>query len=135
MSIGIGARAKKTFEDSEMVIYEYGGFDLNDPKFRACIRDGSILIPRSCFVEPEIHTKRKKMKGGRKKLVVKRVCILVDYERMVLDGWVIVKNCGNCWRTMPDEPHADIMALCVLRKALYEYQETGIVPDAIYYFK
>ena len=34
MSIGIGAYAKKIVEDDETVIFEYGGYNLNEPEYR-----------------------------------------------------------------------------------------------------
>lgn len=34
MSIGIGAHANLVFEDEQTVIYEYGGYNLDDSKYR-----------------------------------------------------------------------------------------------------
>jgi len=63
MSKGIGAYARKVFEDENTVIYEYGGYNLNNPAFRNSdhIYDGAITIPKKCFAEPEMHEKLKKM--------------------------------------------------------------------------
>ncbi len=57
MSRGTGAHAKKVLEDDETVIYEYGGYNLNEPEYRNenHILDGTITIRKSCFIEPEIH--------------------------------------------------------------------------------
>lgn len=48
MSIGIGAHANLVFEDEQTVIYEYGGYNLDDSKYRKArcyrSRNGSILI-------------------------------------------------------------------------------------------
>ena len=62
MSIGIGAFAKKVAEDKKMVMYEYGGYNLNDPRYRNAehLSDGTITILKECFVEPEIHKKLKR---------------------------------------------------------------------------
>ena len=38
MSRGIGAHAKKVLEDDETVIYEYGGYNLNEPEYRKYMR-------------------------------------------------------------------------------------------------
>lgn len=69
MSKGIGAYANKIAEDEYTVIYEYGGYNLNDPKYRNedHIYDGTITIQMDCFAEPEIHEKLKKMPSGKKK--------------------------------------------------------------------
>lgn len=70
MSLGIGAHANLIDEDKYFVMYEYGGYNLNDPRYlnEEHLFDGSITIPKACFAEPEIHTKLKKMPSGRKKL-------------------------------------------------------------------
>lgn len=56
MSLGTGAFAEKIFEDDEIVSYNYGVYDLNEPELRnlAYIADGTIIIKKECFVEPEI---------------------------------------------------------------------------------
>ena len=56
MSMGIGACAYIIAEDDKSVIYKYGGFNLNDPKYRNDERlyDGTIMIQKECFAEPEI---------------------------------------------------------------------------------
>ena len=56
MSRGIGAHAKKVLEDDETVIYEYGGYNLNEPEYwnENHILDGTITIQKNCFVEPEV---------------------------------------------------------------------------------
>lgn len=62
MSRGIGAHANLVLQDENTVMYEYGGYNLNEPKYRNenHIYDGMITISRDCFVEPEIHEKLKK---------------------------------------------------------------------------
>ncbi len=94
MSMGIGGFAVKVLEDAETVIYEYDGYNLNEPQFRneERVRDGSITIPKSCFAEPDIHEKIKKTPGGRKKLVVKRIPAGVDFRKMIKDGLIEVEN-------------------------------------------
>lgn len=61
MSRGIGAHANKVLEDEYVVIYEYEGYNLNEPEYRNADRiyDGTIMIRRECFVKPEIHEKLK----------------------------------------------------------------------------
>lgn len=68
MSIGVGAHADLVLHDEKIVIYEYGGYNLNEPEFRneENLCDGIITIQRDCFLEPEIHKKLKRMPSGRR---------------------------------------------------------------------
>ncbi len=135
MSMGIGGFAVKVLEDAETVIYEYGGYNLNEPQFRneERVRDGSITIPKSCFAEPDIHEKVKKMPGGRKKLVVKRIPAGVDFRKMIKDGLIEVENCKNCWQTSDEVDNADIAAIRILYEIFQEYQVNGEIPEHISY--
>ena len=133
MSRGIGARANLVLED-EKVMYEYGGYNLNEPEYRNedHVYDGTITISRDCFAEPEIHEKLKKMPGGRKKLIIKRIPVSVDYPKMISDGRIIIENCSNCWQCTPDE-NIDVMALHILFYLFRQYQEEGKMPEYISY--
>lgn len=97
MSRGFGAHADLVAQDNETVIYQYGGYNLNEPEFEneKQLYDGLITISRSCFAEPEIHEKLKKMPSGRKKLITKRIPVSVDYPQMISDGRIIIENCSN----------------------------------------
>lgn len=135
MSRGIGVHAKKILEDEETVIYEYGGYNLNEPEYRneKHILDGSITILKSCFVEPEIHEKLKKMPSGRKKLITKRISVSVDYGKMLEDGTVKVENCSYCWCTTETDLAVDVMACHILFYIFLRYQEEGEIPEDISY--
>ncbi len=135
MSRGIGAYANLILQDDNTVIYEYGGYNLNEEKYRneAHIYDGTITIQRSCFLEPEIHEKIKKMPNGKKKPVDKRVTVEVDYPRYIEDGLIVIENCSNCWKTTNDEKYIDIMALHILYYLFLRYQEQGKMPEYISY--
>lgn len=63
MSIGVGAHVNLVLQDEKIVIYEYGGYNLNEAKFRneAHLYDGTITVHRECFPEPEIHETIKRM--------------------------------------------------------------------------
>lgn len=134
MSRGIGARANLVLEDEKTVMYEYGGYNLNEPEYgnENHIYDGTITISRDCFAEPEIHEKLKKMPGGRKKLIIKRIPVSVDYPKMISDGRIVIENCSNCWRCTPDE-NIDVMALHILFYLFRQYQEEGKMPEYISY--
>ena len=135
MSIGIGAFAKKAAEDTNTVIYEYGGYNLNDPRYwnkeRLC--DGAIIIQRDCFVEPEIHEKTKRLPSGRKKIVVKRIPVPVEYGKMLKDGRIVVDNSSNCWRTTDDELKVDVIACRLLHYIFLRYQDEGEIPELVSY--
>lgn len=49
MSRGFGAHADLVAQDNETVIYQYGGYNLNEPEFRneKHLYDGLITISRS----------------------------------------------------------------------------------------
>ena len=93
--------------------------------------DGLITISRSCFAEPEIHEKLKKMPSGRKKLITKRIPVKVDYPQMISDGRIIIENCSNCWHRTPDG--IDVMVCHILFHLFLQYQEDGKMPDYINY--
>ena len=135
MSIGIGAHASLILQDEERVLYEYGGYNLNNKAFwnRMHSYDGYITIQRSCFVESEIHRKRKKMPSGKKKVVTKRIPVNVDYRKMIKDGFIEVENCSNCWETTEDEKQIDVMALRILDRIFQEYQKESRIPESISY--
>lgn len=135
MSKGIGAHANLVLQDDKTVIYEYGGYNLNKEQFRnkAHIYDGTITIQRSCFLEPEIHEKLKKMPSGKKKLITKRIPVDVNYPKYIEDGLIVVENCSNCWNTTDDEKHIDVMALHILFYLFLRYQEQGTMPKYISY--
>lgn len=135
MSRGIGAYANKVLEDDATVIYEYGGYNLNEPEYRNenHLYDGSIIIPKECFVEPEIHEKLKKMSSGRKKLITKRIPIFVEYGKMIEDGRITSENCSNTWKVSEGEKSVDVMALHILFYIFRRYQEDGKIPESISY--
>ena len=135
MSIGIGAHASLVLLDENTVIYEYGGYNLNELEYRnaAHVCDGSIMIQRCCFPEPEIYEKLKKLPGGKKKLITKRIPVDVDYSKMIADGLIEIRNCSNCWQTTDDEKRIDIMALHILFYLFKKYAEEGKLPEYISY--
>ena len=63
MSLGIGSFCKLIAQDDNTVIYEYGSYNLNEPKYENNnrISDGIITISKSSLIEPEIHDKIKRL--------------------------------------------------------------------------
>lgn len=134
MSLGVGAFADLVNEDDAMVRYKYGGFNLNDDKYgnEQKIADGYITIQKRCFKEPEIHEKLKRTSSGKKKLVMKRVHVDVDYGGLFEEGSIQIENCSNCWNVNPDG--VDMMAFKLLRKIFDEYQNESKIPASIFIF-
>lgn len=131
MSIGIGAIAKKVIEDDKIIVYEYGGINLNNSKFenKKRILDGLITIDKRCFLESEIHEKNKKISGRRKKIVTKRVLVDVDYPSMIEIKQIEITNCSNCWKT--DENNIDIVVGTLLFELFNLYQRNGKIPNEV----
>lgn len=129
MSIGIGGLCRKVAEDATTVLYEYYSYNLNEEHLRNPdkIADGSIFIRKSCLVEPEIHSKTKRMPNGKKKLVEKRIAVEVNLSDRLLSGDVEIKNCSHVWRVNSDG--IDEMALRICRSLFEEYQKSGSLPD------
>lgn len=137
MSIGVGGFAYKALEDDYTVIYEYGGYNLNEARYRNSdqVCDGTIVISKECFVEPEIHEKIKKMPSGRKKLVVKRIPVWVDYDIMIHQNKIQVENCSHCWETTKDNLEIDYTVCHLLYKILIEHQIEGVIPERVSFHK
>ena len=137
MSMGIGAHAKKIAEDETVVMYEYCGYNLNDPQYRneEYLHDGTIMIQKECFVGPEIHEKLKKLPNGKKEIIVKRIPISVNYEEMIENGRIVIENCSNCWHTTMGDLHVDIMACRLLFYIFLQYQEKGTIPQSFSYYE
>lgn len=135
MSIGIGAFAKKVAEDKKMVMYEYGGYNLNDSRYRNAehLSDGTITILKECFVEPEIHKKIKRQPFRKKKIIIKKIPIPVDYGKLLECGQIVVDNCSICWRITDNELKVDVMACRLLNCIFLRYQEDGEVPESVSY--
>ena len=136
MSRGIGAYATKICEDCGAVRYSYGCYNFNDPKYsnKERISDGIIIIKKECFIEPEIHTKIKKMPSGKKKLITKIVPLDVDYGNLIIKGKIIVENCSNCWHKIMNELQIDMMACHLLYYIFQQYQIDRKIPEKIHYY-
>lgn len=56
---------------------------------------GQITIDKSCLIEPELHSKVRRMPNGRKKLVKKRTIRHSDISELISDGSIAVDGlCG-----------------------------------------
>ncbi len=135
MSRGFSGFAKLFVEDDSAVVYEYGASNWNEPEFSnpECICDGTISIPKTCFVEPKTHEKLKKMPSGKKRLVTKRIPVPVDYGKMLDEGTIVVENCSHCWELTKTEKTVDMMACHLLYQIFREYQLSGRIPEKVGY--
>ncbi len=132
MSIGIGAFAEKIFEDDEIVSYNYGVYDLNEPELHnlAHIADGTIIIYKECFVEPEIHYKNKRINGRKKKISV-RIPREVDIIELIRNEKIIIENSRFSNKMLYEENHTDVMAYRLISLIFKGYQTDSVIPDNI----
>lgn len=114
MSRGIGAFANKV-SDVEVVIYKYGGCNLNKTEYKNenYIDDGIIIISKTCFTNFKVYN---------------------DLDEMIKLELIIIKNCSCCWHTTIDEKHIDVMALHILFHIFSKYQEERKIPEYISYY-
>ena len=133
MSRGIGANCRILIEDEKTVIYEYACYNVNQDNWREAMEvwDGLISIEKDAFVEPDIHTKLKRMPSGRKKLIAKSIKKDVDSATLFAKEKVEIKNSSMTWSRIGDY---DIMALKLLWKIFDIYQEEGIIPKNCSWF-
>ena len=131
MSRGYGGYMDLIADDSAALMYTYCCYNVNNTAYKKYMElaDGEIVISRTAFVEPEIHSKLKKMPSGRKCIVEKRVRQDVPWEDLFDSGMIIVKNASGTWCT--DSDGIDIMALKMLFEVFNEYQDTGEIPRHI----
>lgn len=134
MSIGIGAFAEKIFEDEEIVSYNYGVYDLNEPELRnlAHIADGTIIIYKECFVEPEIHYKNKRINGRKKKISV-RIPREVDIVELIRNEKIIIEKSRFSHKMLYEENHTDVMAYRLISIIINIYQTDDVIPDHVGY--
>lgn len=129
MSIGYQGFAVLVEQDDECAIYSYGCSNWNDEKYEnhEHVKDGLITINKASLPEPEIHIKRKRFPGGRKRMVEKRIPVDVSFEELFASGGVSVDNSAYCWRTAYDE--VDFIALKLLYKIFRDYQLNDSLPE------
>lgn len=79
---------------NEIAIYSYAGENRNvqDEAMRKRLEStiGQITIDKSCFIEPELRSKVRRMPNGRKKLVEKRIIRHSDISELISDGSIAV---------------------------------------------
>ena len=132
MSRGYGGFAILELEDGNCLIYSYGCYNLSIPEFRnpKRERDGLITIDKSCFLEPIITEKIKRQPGKRKKLIVKRHPVDVNYWRDIEEGRITIEH-SKYEETGPYRSNYPITHILTF---IFEgYQLTGEYPDGCAY--
>jgi hypothetical protein len=133
VSKGIGGACRKVLEDKKTVIYEYSAYNLNEPKLKdvSNIFDGAIIIRKSGLVEPEIHEKIKKSPSGKKRIIIKRIPVNVDFGDLFSEKMIAIENCSNCWQKTIEG--YDIIGLKLCFMIFNEYQKIGSLPEGLGY--
>ena len=135
MSLGYGGLARKTAENEQSVIYSYGGYNWNIEKYhnenKLC--DGEIEIKKCALPEPAILEITKKV-NGKRKTITKRIEQAVDYNKLLSEEKISVKNCSNCWKFY-SSTQIDISALILIKKIFSAYQQDGHLPKTAAYFQ
>lgn len=132
MSLGYGADCRKVAEDKKTLIYEYSVYNLNEMGYEnsMVLYDGMIFIDKSAFIEPEVHTKRKRQPSGKKIMVSKTVINYdIPCEALLKDKSIIIENCSNAWSFTEDG--IDHMAIRLVYKLFIDYQKQGVFPESV----
>lgn len=93
------------------------------------MKDGSILIKKTCFKEPLIREKRKRLPSKRKVIVQKKIYVDVDWVEYLSSGDIITENCSHAWELLGGS--VDRMICDLLRKVFYEYQKDSQIPKRV----
>lgn len=135
MSKGYNGRAYLKDNDEEYVLYSYSCCNASLPDWRDYKDklDGLIMIRREAFVEPYIREKkvRTKSRKSKKKRVVRRVRRNFNAEDFCINGDITVENASGTWNKR--ESGVDWMALNLIRLIFNEYQDTGEIPESVYW--
>lgn len=125
MSLGYGGLARKTAENEQSVIYSYGGYNWNIEKYhnedKLC--DGEIEIKKCALHEP---TRNEATQKGSEQAI--------DYDKLLSEEKIIVKNCSNCWKFY-SSTQIDVSALMLIRKIFSAYLQDGQMPETTSYFQ
>lgn len=127
MSMGYGALARKVLEDESTVIYSYSCW--NNGNRSSISLDGIISIDKSCFIEPEVHKRIKRLPHSRKKEITKKVIKTIDIDKLIRGNKITVENCELAWRFSGS---IDWFAIRIIEKLSDEYQEYGYIPIKVY---
>lgn len=123
--------ARLEAEDAEIAIYSYTGENRNvrDEAIRKRLEStiGQITIDKSCLIEPELHSKVRRMPNGRKKLVEKRIIRHPDISELISDGSIVVDEL--CGIDAEASGYCPCIYIRLLRIIFESYQLNGRLPE------
>ena len=133
MSYGFVGRALLSAQDENTILYAYSSSNINLGNYRQDIENtnGIIRIDRSAFFDPIMRKKIKRMPGGRKKQIIRRIVNHVDAYSLISSDVAQIDNCSACWKKIQD---IDFIALRLLSKIVEAYQKTGEIPENVTFF-
>lgn len=116
---------------TEIAIYSYAGenWNVQDEAMRKRLEStiGQITIDKSCLIEPELHSKVRRMPNGRKKLVEKRTIRHSDISELISDGSIAVDGlCGGAAGASDCRPR---IYMWLLRLICESNQLNGRLPE------
>lgn len=131
MSLGYVGHAQLEVEDAEIAIYSYTGenWNVQDEAIRKRLEStiGQLTIDKSCLIEPELHSKVRKMPNGRKKLVEKIIVRHPDISELISDGSIVVD--GLCGVDAEASDYRPRIYMRLLRIIFESYQLNGRLPE------
>lgn len=131
MSLGYVGHTQLEVEDTEIAIYSYTGenWNVQDEAIRKRLAStiGQLTIDKSCLIEPELHSKVRKMPNGRKKLVEKIIVRHPDISELISDGSIVVD--GLCGVDAEASDYRPRIYMRLLRIIFESYQLNGRLPE------
>lgn len=127
MSMGYGASAILIAADDCCYMYAYGSINLNQYEEEP-IRDGIIIIDKSCFIEPEIRRKTKHCPHGKKELIENKIMKPISFDEYWDSRKVLIENCSRPLRLYDG---VDVMARELVMKMFKEYMQTGKIEKMV----
>lgn len=131
MSLGYVGHTQLEVEDTEIAIYSYTGenWNVQDEAIRKRLAStiGQLTIDKSCLIEPELHSKVRKMPNGRKKLVEKIIIRHPDISELISDGSIVVD--GLCGVDAEASDYRPRIYMRLLRIIFESYQLNGRLPE------
>lgn len=134
MSRGYGGYAHLIRDDDSMFLYSYCAYNVNLNNWQEMkqTEDGKLWIERNALIEPEMNKHANLTIVGEKQVEVKRVKREYSVGELYDAGKIKIQNASGTWKTLG--PDVDIIAVKILHKIFYEYQETGKVPEHVVWF-
>lgn len=95
------------------------------------VKPGYFYIKKSCFQEPEIHTKiKRREKSRRKYIAVKRIHVFVDCDEYIENGDIIIER-GTPYEV--DSIWSDRYVVNYLLYKIFDlYQDRSQIPEYVH---